>query len=49
MDSPYNPGFGARPAVLVGSDRRLARASAALTRVANSRFPAPSALVLTGA
>jgi hypothetical protein len=49
MDSPYKPGFGARPAVLVGRDRQLARASAALTRVANSRSPAPSALVLTGA
>ncbi|MHB1472188.1 MAG: ATP-binding protein [Dermatophilaceae bacterium] len=49
MDSPYKPGFGARPAVLVGRDRQLAKASATLTRVANSRSPAPSALVLTGA
>ena len=23
MDSPYKPGFGARPAVLVGRDRQL--------------------------
>jgi AAA ATPase domain len=35
--------------VLVDRDRQLARASAALTRVANSRSSAPSALVLTGA
>lgn len=49
MDSPYKPGFGARPAVLVGRDRQLAKASAALTRVANTGSPAPSALVLTGA
>lgn len=49
VDSPYKPGFGARPAVLVGRDRQLAKASAALTRVANTGSPAPSALVLTGA
>lgn len=49
MDSPYQPGFGARPAVLVGRDRQLAKASAALTRVANTRSSAPSALVFTGA
>jgi hypothetical protein len=35
--------------VLVGRDRQLAKASAALTRVANTGSPAPSALVLTGA
>ena len=49
MDSPYHPGFGARPAVLVGRDQQLARAAANLTRVANSRAAAPSAMVLTGA
>lgn len=49
MDSPYQPGFGARPAVLVGRDRQLAKARAALTRVANTRAAAPSALVFTGA
>lgn len=49
MDSPYKPGPGARPAVLVGRERQLARADALLTRVANSGAPAPSALVLTGA
>lgn len=49
MDSPYHPGFGARPAVLVGREQQLARASANLTRVANSHAAAPSAMVLTGA
>jgi hypothetical protein len=49
VDSPYHPGFGARPAVLVGRDQQLARAAASLTRVANSRSAAPSAMVLTGA
>lgn len=49
MDSPYHPGFGARPAVLVGRERQIARAAASLTRVANSGQAAPSALVLTGA
>lgn len=49
MDSPYSPGFGARPAVLVGREAQLARAAASLTRVANSRKAASSALVLTGA
>ncbi len=48
MDSPYQPGFGARPAVLVGRDQQLARAAASLTRVANSRAAAPSAMILTG-
>ncbi|WP_460841603.1 ATP-binding protein [Nocardioides marmoraquaticus] len=49
MDSPYSPGFGARPAVLVGREAQLTRAIASLTRVANSRTAAASALVLTGA
>ena len=49
MDSPYHPGFGARPAVLVGREQQLTRASASLTRVANSSAAAPSAMVLTGA
>jgi len=49
MDSPYHPGFGARPAVLVGREQQLTRASASLTRVANSGTAAPSAMVLTGA
>jgi hypothetical protein len=49
MDSPYHPGFGARPAVLVGREQQLARAAASLTRVANSGGAAPSAMVLTGA
>lgn len=49
MDSPYSPGFGARPAVLVGREAQLTRAAASLTRVANSGTAASSALVLTGA
>jgi hypothetical protein len=49
VDSPYHPGFGARPAVLVGREHQLARAAVSLTRVANSANAAPSALVLTGA
>lgn len=49
MDSPYHPGFGARPAVLVGREQQLTRAAASLTRVANAGTPAPSALVMTGA
>ena len=48
LDSPYQPGFGARPAVLAGRDQQIATARASLTRVLNSRAPAPSALVLTG-
>lgn len=49
MDSPYQPGPGARPNVMVGRERQLARAQAVLTRVANSGAPSSSALVLTGA
>ena len=49
MDSPYSPGFGARPAVLAGREAQLTRATASLTRVANFRTAASSALVLTGA
>jgi hypothetical protein len=49
MDSPYQPGPGARPNVMVGRERQLARAHAVLTRVANSGAPSSSALVLTGA
>ena len=48
MDSPYRPGFGARPAVLVGRETQLARAEAVLTRVANSG-EAGTSIVLTGA
>ena len=48
MDSPYKPGFGARPAVLVGRERQLARAEAVLTRVANSG-EAGTSVVFTGA
>jgi len=48
MDSPYKPGFGARPVVLVGRDTQLARAEAARTRVANSGEAANS-IVFTGA
>ena len=48
LDSPYQPGFGARPAVLAGRDQQIATARASLTRVINSGAPAPSALVLTG-
>lgn len=48
MDSPYRPGFGARPAVLVGRETQLARAEAVLTRVANSG-EAGTSVVLTGA
>lgn len=49
MESPYRPGFGVRPAVLVGRDRILSRAAAQLTRVANSGHAAPSVTVFTGA
>lgn len=48
LDSPYQPGFGARPAVLAGREQQVAVARASLTRVLNSGAPAPSALVLTG-
>lgn len=48
LDSPYQPGFGARPAVLAGRDQQIATARASLTRLLNSGAPAPSALVLTG-
>lgn len=49
MDSPYHPGFGARPAVLVGRDAHLARIEAVLTRVQNSGDAAPAHVVFTGA
>jgi len=48
MDSPYKPGFGARPAVLVGRDAHVARAQAVLARVENSGRPGPIT-VFTGA
>jgi hypothetical protein len=48
MESPYTPGFGARPTVLVGRDQVLSRAAATLTRVANSGRPATQVTVLTG-
>ena len=49
MDSPYKPGFGARPAVLVGREAQLARAEVALTRIANSGEAAAATIVFTGA
>lgn len=49
VESPYRPGFGVRPAVLVGRDRILSRAAVQLTRVANSGHAAPSVTVFTGA
>ena len=49
MDSPYNPGFGARPAVLVGRDVQLARVEAVLARVRNAGEASPAHLVFTGA
>lgn len=48
MESPYTPGFGARPSVLVGRDQLLSRAAATLTRVANSGRSATQVTVLTG-
>ncbi|AZI56828.1 ATP-binding protein [Nakamurella antarctica] len=48
MDSPYRPGFGAKPAVLVGRDLQLARAQAALTRIENSGQSRSAAMVFTG-
>ncbi|MFZ1283739.1 MAG: hypothetical protein WAQ75_06425, partial [Propionicimonas sp.] len=48
MESPYTPGFGARPSVLVGRDQVLSRAAATLTRVANSGRSATQVTVLTG-
>lgn len=48
MESPYRPGFGVPPAVLVGRDAVLARAAADLTRVANSGHAAPSVTVFIG-
>jgi hypothetical protein len=48
MESPYRPGFGVRPAVFVGRERVLARASAELTRVANSGHAAPAVTLFTG-
>lgn len=49
MDSPYKPGFGARPAVLVGREAQLARAEVVLTRVENSGEAAAASVVFTGA
>jgi hypothetical protein len=49
LDSPYKPGFGARPAVLVGRESQLARAGAVLTRVANSGEATAGSVVFTGA
>lgn len=49
LDSPYRPGFGARPAVMVGRDRDLARAVATLTRVRATQRTATGAIVLIGA
>ena len=48
MDSPYRPGFGARPVVLAGREHVLARAAANLTRVTNSSAPASTVTVLIG-
>lgn len=49
MDSPYQPGFGARPTVLVGREAQFARIQAVLTRVRNSGDISPTHLVFTGA
>lgn len=48
MESPYRPGFGVRPAVLVGREEVLSRASATLSRVENSGAPAAAVTVLIG-
>lgn len=48
MVSTFKPGFGARPAVLVGREPQLARAQTVLTRVANSG-EAGTSVVYTGA
>jgi hypothetical protein len=49
MDSPYRPGYGARPTVMVGREAQLDRARTTLTLVANRRAAATTTLVLTGA
>ena len=49
MDSPYQPGFGARPAVIVGRETHFARVRGALTRVRNSGEVSPAHQVFTGA
>ncbi len=46
MDSPYRPGFGARPAVFVGREPHLARSRTVMTRMMNTGEPAPSVMVL---
>lgn len=48
IDSPYVPGFGARPVVMVGREAQLSRAGASLSRVANAGAAAPSVMVLIG-
>ena len=49
MDSPYQPGFGARPAVIVGRETHFARVRGALIRVRNSGEVSPAHQVFTGA
>ena len=48
MRSPYTPGFGSRPAVLVGRETLLSRGSATLAGVANSGQAAPQVMTLVG-
>lgn len=48
LDSPYEPGPGARPSVVVGRTRQLDRAGAVLARTAATGRPAASAVCFTG-
>lgn len=48
LPSPYRPGVGARPAVLVGREAHLDRVRAALGLVASTGRAAPAPIVLTG-
>lgn len=48
VDSPYRPGFGARPAVFVGREAHLTRARTVLNRLVNTGMPASTAMVLIG-
>lgn len=48
LPSPYRPGVGARPAVLVGRDAHLDRVRAVLAAVASTGRAAPAPIVFTG-
>lgn len=48
IPSPYRPGFGERPAVLVGRGRILDRTDHVLRRVVIDRQPATAAMMMTG-